>query len=142
MHVWMNVHDACLSVFYHCKWWTIYIILFLTDYPISRCHSSCNFFLPHIYFKQVRVLLDRAKAISKLWDDAPVVICGDFNCTPKVMFSIFSFCACICVKCCFNCYDVNGFLTLFQSPLYNFISEQKVYLWSSTLSSGFMIDAG
>ncbi|KAL3844114.1 hypothetical protein ACJIZ3_001517 [Penstemon smallii] len=32
---------------------------------------------------QIRVLLDRAHAVSKLWDDAPVVICGDFNCTPK-----------------------------------------------------------
>ncbi|KAF6167275.1 hypothetical protein GIB67_043136 [Kingdonia uniflora] len=32
---------------------------------------------------QVRVLLTRAKAVSKLWNDAPVIICGDFNCTPK-----------------------------------------------------------
>ncbi|KAL1202245.1 Carbon catabolite repressor-like protein [Cardamine amara subsp. amara] len=32
---------------------------------------------------QVRTLLDRAHAVSKLWDDAPVVLCGDFNCTPK-----------------------------------------------------------
>ncbi|KAG8375485.1 hypothetical protein BUALT_Bualt10G0104700 [Buddleja alternifolia] len=32
---------------------------------------------------QMRVLLDRAHAVSKLWDDAPIVICGDFNCTPK-----------------------------------------------------------
>ncbi|KAL0330258.1 UNVERIFIED_CONTAM: Carbon catabolite repressor protein 46 [Sesamum radiatum] len=32
---------------------------------------------------EIRVLLDRAHAVSKLWDDAPVVICGDFNCTPK-----------------------------------------------------------
>ncbi|KAK1394726.1 carbon catabolite repressor protein 4-like [Heracleum sosnowskyi] len=32
---------------------------------------------------QVRVLLDRIHAVSKLWDDAPVVLCGDFNCTPK-----------------------------------------------------------
>jgi len=35
-------------------------------------------------FKQIRVLLDRAHAVSKLWDDAPIVLCGDFNCTPKV----------------------------------------------------------
>ncbi|KAF9623893.1 hypothetical protein IFM89_006239 [Coptis chinensis] len=33
---------------------------------------------------QVRMLLDRAHAVSKLWNDAPVVICGDFNCTPKL----------------------------------------------------------
>ncbi|KAK1394721.1 carbon catabolite repressor protein 4-like [Heracleum sosnowskyi] len=32
---------------------------------------------------QVRVLLDRIHAVSKLWDDAPIVLCGDFNCTPK-----------------------------------------------------------
>lgn len=35
--------------------------------------------------KQVRALLDRAHAVSRLWDDAPVVLCGDFNCTPKVV---------------------------------------------------------
>ncbi|XP_059658083.1 carbon catabolite repressor protein 4 homolog 6 isoform X2 [Cornus florida] len=32
---------------------------------------------------QIRVLMERAHAVSKLWDDAPVVLCGDFNCTPK-----------------------------------------------------------
>ncbi|XP_073129785.1 carbon catabolite repressor protein 4 homolog 6 isoform X2 [Henckelia pumila] len=32
---------------------------------------------------QIRVLLERAQAVSKLWDNAPIVICGDFNCTPK-----------------------------------------------------------
>ncbi|XP_051151403.1 carbon catabolite repressor protein 4 homolog 6 [Andrographis paniculata] len=32
---------------------------------------------------QIRLLLERAHAISKRWDHAPVVICGDFNCTPK-----------------------------------------------------------
>ncbi|KAK3033872.1 hypothetical protein RJ639_032777 [Escallonia herrerae] len=32
---------------------------------------------------QVRVLLQRAYLVSKLWDDAPVILCGDFNCTPK-----------------------------------------------------------
>lgn len=40
-------------------------------------------------FKQVRVLLDRVHAVSKLWDDAPVVLCGDFNCTPKVGLIFF-----------------------------------------------------
>ncbi|KAF0898600.1 hypothetical protein E2562_008183 [Oryza meyeriana var. granulata] len=32
---------------------------------------------------QVRTLLDRAYTISKTWNDAPVIICGDFNSTPK-----------------------------------------------------------
>ncbi|CAA3006599.1 Hypothetical predicted protein [Olea europaea subsp. europaea] len=32
---------------------------------------------------QVRVLLDRAHVVSKIWEDAPIVVCGDFNCTPK-----------------------------------------------------------
>ncbi|KAJ0788270.1 putative poly(A)-specific ribonuclease [Helianthus annuus] len=31
----------------------------------------------------VRILLERAYATSKLWDNAPVVLCGDFNSTPK-----------------------------------------------------------
>ncbi|KAL6614938.1 hypothetical protein ACP70R_037208 [Stipagrostis hirtigluma subsp. patula] len=32
---------------------------------------------------QVRTLLDRAYAVSKMWNDAPVILCGDFNSTPK-----------------------------------------------------------
>ncbi|XP_057799433.1 LOW QUALITY PROTEIN: carbon catabolite repressor protein 4 homolog 6 [Salvia miltiorrhiza] len=32
---------------------------------------------------QIRVLLERANAVSKLWNDAPIVLCGDFNCTPE-----------------------------------------------------------
>ncbi|KAK9682608.1 hypothetical protein RND81_10G085300 [Saponaria officinalis] len=32
---------------------------------------------------QVRMLLEKAHAVSKTWDDAPIVLCGDFNCTPK-----------------------------------------------------------
>ncbi|KAF3447182.1 hypothetical protein FNV43_RR12362 [Rhamnella rubrinervis] len=32
---------------------------------------------------QVRLLLERAHAVSKIWNDAPIVLCGDFNCTPK-----------------------------------------------------------
>uniref|UniRef100_J3L1T2 Endonuclease/exonuclease/phosphatase domain-containing protein n=2 Tax=Oryza brachyantha TaxID=4533 RepID=J3L1T2_ORYBR len=32
---------------------------------------------------QVRTLLDRAYTISKTWNDSPVIICGDFNSTPK-----------------------------------------------------------
>lgn len=31
---------------------------------------------------QVRLLLDRAYAVSRIWNDAPVVVCGDFNSTP------------------------------------------------------------
>lgn len=30
------------------------------------------------------MLLDKAAGVSKLWDNAPIVICGDFNSTPKV----------------------------------------------------------
>jgi len=41
----------------------------------------CGHFLPVV---QVRVLLERAQVVSKKWDNAPVVICGDFNCVPKV----------------------------------------------------------
>lgn len=50
-----------------------------------------------IKLSQVRRLLDRAHVVSSTWNNAPVVLCGDFNCTPK-------------------------------SPLYNFISEQKLEL--------------
>ena len=39
--------------------------------------------------KQVRALLDKAHAVSKIWNDAPIVICGDFNCTPKVCIYYF-----------------------------------------------------
>lgn len=59
----------------------------------SPCHSNkvviCN---THVLFNprrgeiklgQVRVLLDKADGVSKLWDSAPIVICGDFNSTPK-----------------------------------------------------------
>lgn len=75
--------------------------------PTSLAHSKkvviCNI---HVLFNpkrgeiklgQVRTLLEKAHAVSKTWNDAPVVLCGDFNCTPK-------------------------------SPLYNFISEQKLDL--------------
>ncbi|XP_020242675.1 carbon catabolite repressor protein 4 homolog 6, partial [Asparagus officinalis] len=46
---------------------------------------------------QVRMLLDRAYAVSRNWHNAPVIVCGDFNATPN-------------------------------SPLYKFISEQKLDL--------------
>ncbi|KAL2318107.1 hypothetical protein Fmac_031983 [Flemingia macrophylla] len=64
---------------------------------VCNIHVLYNPNRGEIKLGQVRVLLHKAKAVSKLWNDAPVVICGDFNCTPK-------------------------------SPLYNFISEQKLNL--------------
>ncbi|XP_061356263.1 carbon catabolite repressor protein 4 homolog 6-like [Gastrolobium bilobum] len=64
---------------------------------ICNIHVLYNPNRGEIKLGQVRVLLDKAEAVSKLWNNAPVVICGDFNCTPK-------------------------------SPLYNFISEQKLDL--------------
>ncbi|MCH95770.1 carbon catabolite repressor protein 4-like, partial [Trifolium medium] len=35
----------------------------------------------------VRILLDKARAVSQLWNNSPVIICGDFNCTPKLDLS-------------------------------------------------------
>ncbi|KAK1311597.1 hypothetical protein QJS10_CPA07g00575 [Acorus calamus] len=32
---------------------------------------------------QIRVLLDRANSTSRMWNNASIIICGDFNCTPK-----------------------------------------------------------
>ncbi|XP_054788429.1 carbon catabolite repressor protein 4 homolog 6 isoform X2 [Prosopis cineraria] len=54
---------------------------------ICNIHVLYNPNRGEIKLGQVRVLLDRAKAVSKIWDDAPVVICGDFNCTPKLNLS-------------------------------------------------------
>lgn len=62
---------------------------------ICNIHVLYNPRRGEIKLGQVRLLLERAQAVSKTWDDAPVVVCGDFNCTP-------------------------------MSPLYNFISEQKL----------------
>ncbi|XP_052887894.1 carbon catabolite repressor protein 4 homolog 6 isoform X2 [Gossypium arboreum] len=64
---------------------------------ICNIHVLYNPRRGEIKLGQVRRLLERAHSVSKSWDDAPVVLCGDFNCTPK-------------------------------SPLYNFISEQKLDL--------------
>ncbi|CAJ1972107.1 unnamed protein product [Sphenostylis stenocarpa] len=64
---------------------------------VCNIHVLYNPNRGEIKLGQVRVLLEKAKALSKLWNNAPIVICGDFNCTPK-------------------------------SPLYNFISEQKIDL--------------
>ncbi|KMT16852.1 hypothetical protein BVRB_2g043320 [Beta vulgaris subsp. vulgaris] len=62
---------------------------------ICNTHVLYNPRRGEIKLGQVRILLERAQAVSKTWDDAPAVLCGDFNCTP-------------------------------MSPLYNFISEQKL----------------
>ncbi|XP_015885911.2 carbon catabolite repressor protein 4 homolog 6 isoform X1 [Ziziphus jujuba] len=50
---------------------------------VCNIHVLYNPKRGEIKLGQVRVLLDRAHAISKLWNDAPVVLCGDFNCIPK-----------------------------------------------------------
>ncbi|WCJ30223.1 CCR4-Not complex 3'-5'-exoribonuclease subunit Ccr4 [Euphorbia peplus] len=63
---------------------------------VCNIHVLYNPKRGEIKLGQVRTLLDKAYAVSKMWN-APVVLCGDFNCTPK-------------------------------SPLYNFISEQKLEL--------------
>ncbi|CAI0414928.1 unnamed protein product, partial [Linum tenue] len=64
---------------------------------VCNIHVLYNPRRGEIKIGQVRKLLEKAHAVSKLWNDAPVVLCGDFNCTPK-------------------------------SPLYNFISQQKLDL--------------
>ncbi|KAB5513946.1 hypothetical protein DKX38_027852 [Salix brachista] len=75
---------------------------------ICNIHVLYNPKRGDIKLGQVRMLLDRAHAVSKTWNDAPVILCGDFNCTPKVTSS-------------------SEFLKSPDlSPLYNFISEQKV----------------
>ncbi|XP_052210076.1 carbon catabolite repressor protein 4 homolog 6 isoform X2 [Diospyros lotus] len=50
---------------------------------ICNIHVLYNPKRGEIKLGQIRVLLDRAHAVSKLWDDAPIILCGDFNCTPK-----------------------------------------------------------
>ncbi|KAK1549348.1 hypothetical protein Q3G72_000512 [Acer saccharum] len=50
---------------------------------VCNIHVLYNPRRGEIKLGQVRTLLDRAHAVSKIWDDAPVVLCGDFNCTPK-----------------------------------------------------------
>ncbi|XP_049934385.1 carbon catabolite repressor protein 4 homolog 6-like isoform X2 [Nymphaea colorata] len=64
---------------------------------VCNIHVHYNPNRGEIKLGQVRVLLNRAHVVSRLWDDAPVVVCGDFNCTP-------------------------------ESPLYKFISQQKLEL--------------
>lgn len=50
---------------------------------VCNIHVLFNPRRGEIKLGQIRVLLARAHAVSKLWDDAPVIICGDFNSTPK-----------------------------------------------------------
>ncbi|XP_060208221.1 carbon catabolite repressor protein 4 homolog 6 isoform X1 [Lycium barbarum] len=50
---------------------------------ICNTHVLFNPRRGEIKLGQVRVLLDKAYGVSKLWDNAPIVICGDFNSTPK-----------------------------------------------------------
>ncbi|MCD7464866.1 hypothetical protein HAX54_053531 [Datura stramonium] len=50
---------------------------------ICNTHVLFNPRRGEIKLGQVRVLLEKADGVSKLWDDAPIVICGDFNSTPK-----------------------------------------------------------
>ncbi|XP_010541622.1 PREDICTED: carbon catabolite repressor protein 4 homolog 6 isoform X2 [Tarenaya hassleriana] len=50
---------------------------------VCNIHVLYNPKRGEIKLGQVRTLLERAHAVSKLWDNASVVLCGDFNCTPK-----------------------------------------------------------
>lgn len=50
---------------------------------VCNIHVLFNPRRGEIKLGQVRVLLEQAHAVSKAWDNAPVVIAGDFNCTPK-----------------------------------------------------------
>ncbi|CAN6721149.1 unnamed protein product [Malus baccata var. baccata] len=50
---------------------------------ICNIHVLYNPRRGEIKLGQVRVLLDRAHTVSKIWNGAPIVLCGDFNCTPK-----------------------------------------------------------
>ncbi|PON90749.1 Endonuclease/exonuclease/phosphatase [Trema orientale] len=50
---------------------------------ICNIHVLYNPKRGEIKLGQVRTLLGRAHAVSKIWNDAPIVLCGDFNCVPK-----------------------------------------------------------
>jgi len=50
---------------------------------VCNIHVLYNPKRGEIKLGQVRTLLDRAYTVSKLWNDAPVILCGDFNSTPK-----------------------------------------------------------
>ncbi|KAG7031781.1 Carbon catabolite repressor protein 4-like 6 [Cucurbita argyrosperma subsp. argyrosperma] len=55
----------------------------LNKVVICNIHVLYNPKRGEIKLGQVRVLLEKADSISKLWNNAPIVLCGDFNCTPK-----------------------------------------------------------
>lgn len=111
--------------------------------------TNCHILFILVCHKQVRVLLNKVHAVSKLWNDAPIVLCGDFNCTPKVpiyysfytlgfgwsyfrcIFCFVLFCFVLSSSWLGFCFNYNMRITVsfwLQSPLYNFISEQKVNL--------------
>lgn len=50
---------------------------------ICNIHVLYNPKRGEIKLGQVRTLIDRAYSVSRQWDNAPVIICGDFNSTPK-----------------------------------------------------------
>ncbi|KAK2399040.1 DNAse I superfamily protein [Trifolium repens] len=50
---------------------------------VCNTHVLYNPNRGEIKLGQVRILLDKAQAVSQLWNNSPVIICGDFNCTPK-----------------------------------------------------------
>ncbi|KAL2543864.1 Carbon catabolite repressor protein 4-like protein 6 [Forsythia ovata] len=50
---------------------------------VCNIHVLFNPKRGEIKLGQIRVLLGRAHVVSKIWDGAPIVVCGDFNCTPK-----------------------------------------------------------
>lgn len=50
---------------------------------ICNIHVLYNPKRGEIKLGQVRALLDRAYAVSRIWNDAPVIICGDFNSIPR-----------------------------------------------------------
>lgn len=49
---------------------------------VCNTHVLYNPKRGEIKLGQVRILLDRAFAISRAWNDAPVIVCGDFNSIP------------------------------------------------------------
>ncbi|KAF7029771.1 hypothetical protein CFC21_041443 [Triticum aestivum] len=51
---------------------------------ICNIHVLYNPKRGDIKLGQIRTLLDQAYATSKRWNDAPVILCGDFNATPKL----------------------------------------------------------
>ncbi|EES03263.1 carbon catabolite repressor protein 4 homolog 6 [Sorghum bicolor] len=50
---------------------------------ICNIHVLYNPKRGDIKLGQVRTLLDKAYTLSKMWNNAPVILCGDFNSTPK-----------------------------------------------------------